>query len=461
MDPSGDHTSSVRRRMPVRNHRRRVPIGGAMAVTVALAVSACTGGATPTTSAPSAAATFEPVAGSAAACVPDPEAVVAAKDTQSTEPMPAALSDDFDAAASAVFDQVQDFAPAVIVGVRSPQGTWAKAYGTADLVTGAPAATDMHQRIASVTKAFVGTVVLQLADEGELSLDDPIDHYVPRVPNGSHITLRELITMTSGLPNYSDNPEWGADFLSDTGAQWTPQQLLDDAWSMPTSFAPGSNMEYSNTNFVLLGLVIEEVTGQRVHEAVQTRILDPLRLTSTTYPTDAALPSPRLNGYTLPLTVYGGADPTATWADATDWNPSSAGAAGAMTSGVDDLLVWGRALATGQEVLAASAQVQRLSSFATATLGAGEFYGEALMCKDGWIGHNGNMPGYNSVVRYNSDTDTTIVVLATGLDATGNPPDRVFVIEEYAAALAGAAGHPFSADVIPPEQQVQGLVPHL
>ena len=449
--------------MPRRTRRRREPVGVGLAVAVALALalSACTGGAPAATPAPSAAATFEPVAGSAAACVPNAAEVVAAKDTQSTEPMPAELSDDFDTAASAVFEQVKDFAPAVIVGVRSPQGTWTEAYGAADLITGAAASTDMHQRIASITKTFVGTVVLQLADESELSLDDPIDHYVPRVPNGSHITLRELITMTSGLPNYSDNPEWGAEFLSDTAAQWTPEQLLADAWAMPTSFAPGSNMEYSNTNFVLLGLVIEAVTGQRVDEAVQSRILDPLRLTSTTYPTDAALPSPHLNGYTLPLTVYGGADPTDTWMDATAWNPSSAGAAGAMTSRAEDLLVWGRALATGHGVLAASAQVQRLSSFATATLGAGEFYGEALMCKDGWIGHNGNMPGYNSMVRYNSDTDTTIVVLATGLDATGNPPDRVFVIEEYAAALAGVAGHPFSADVISPEQQVQGLVPHL
>ncbi|MGW9630219.1 serine hydrolase domain-containing protein [Agromyces sp. NPDC055520] len=442
---------------PSSNSAAAVGLGLALLLTL----GACTGGAPAATSAAPTAASFEPVDGSAAACVSDAEEVVAAKDTQSTEPMSAALSTDFDAAASAVFEHVEVFAPAVVVGVRSPQGTWAEAYGTADLVTGAAAATDMHQRIASVTKTFVGTVVLQLADEGELSLDDPIDHYVPGVPNGSRITLRELITMTSGLPNYSDNPEWGADFLSDTGAQWAPQQLLHDAWAMPTSFAPGSDMEYSNTNFVLLGLVIEEVTGQSLDEAVQTRILDPLRLTSTIYPTDAAVPSPHLGGYTLPLTVYGGADPTDTWVDASEWNPSSAGAAGAMISRVDDLLVWGRALATGQGVLAATAQVQRLSSFGTSMLGPDEFYGEALMCKSGWIGHNGNMPGYNSMVRYNPDTDTTIVVLATGLDSTGNPPDRVFVIEEYAAALAEVAGHPFSPHIVTPEQQVQSLVPHL
>lgn len=432
-----------------------------------LTVGACTSGspAAPSASpAPSSVAPGVPVAGSAAACVPNPRKVVSAKNTQSTKPIARALASEYDAAASAVFAQVKVFAPSAVVGVRGPEGTWTKAYGAADLTTTSqatgPATVDMYQRIASITKTFVGTVVLQLADQRKLSLDDPIDDYVPNVPSGSHITLRELITMTSGLPNYSNSAEWGADFLSDPTAQWQPQQLLDDAWAMPTSFAPGSNMEYSNTNFVLLGLVIERVTGQSVGDAIQTRILDPLHLTATAYPIDAAIPSPHLTGYTLPLTVYGGADPTSTWVDASGWDPSSAGAAGAMTSRVDDLLVWGRALATGHGVLPSSAQMQRLESFATSTLGAGEFYGDALMCKDGWIGHNGNMPGYNSMMRYNPQTDTTIVVEATGLDATGKPP-RVFVIEEYAAALAGVAGHPFTPPVIPAEQQIEGLVPHL
>jgi len=449
--------SGVASRMLRHRPRRRALF--ALGAAFALAITGCTGN-TPAASPGVTHSPADPVTGSAAACVPNPQAVVTEKNTQSTRAMPTALADEYDAAAVAVFNQVKVFAPAVIVGVRSPKGTWTKAYGAADLATGAPATPDMHQRIASITKTFVGTVVLQLADQGKLSLDDPIDDYVPNVPNGSHITLRELITMTSGLPNYSDNPKWGADFLSDTAAGWTPDRLLADAWAMPTSFAPGSNMEYSNTNFILLGLVIEQVTGQSVGDEIQTRILDPLRLTATTYPTDAAFPSPHLNGYTLPLTVYSGADPTSTWVNATDWNPSSTGAAGAMTSRVDDLLTWGRALGTGQGLLPASAQVQRLESFATSTLGAGEFYGEALMCKDGWIGHNGNMPGYNSMVRYNPQTDTTIVVEATGLDGTGTPP-RVFVIEEYAAALAATAGHPFSPNLVAPDQQVEGLVPHL
>ena len=397
-----------------------------------------------------------PVEGSAAACAPNIDEIVAQKDTQSKDAMSDDLADRYDAAAADVFAQVSTFAPAVVVAVRGPEGTWTKAYGTADLVADVPATTDMYARVASVTKSFVGTALLQLADEGRLSLDDAIDDYVPNVPNGSHVTLRELVTMTSGLPNYADDAAWWDAFVGDPTAPWAPEDLLATAWAMPTSFAPGSDMEYSNTNFVLLGLVIERVTGMPLAEALQTQILDPLHLDGTTYPTDATMPTPHLGGYTL----NPGPTMDDTWVDASGWNPSAAGASGAMISRADDLLTWGRVLATGQGMLPASAQKERLAALGTTNLGLGEFYGQAIICTDQWIGHDGNISGYNTMMRYNSDTDTTIVVEATGLDATGTPP-RVIVMEEYFSALATIAGHPFTAKVVPPELQVQTLVPHL
>ncbi|WP_214868396.1 serine hydrolase [Agromyces sp. ISL-38] len=419
-------------------------------------MSACTGmfAVSPPTTAPSASVT--PVDGSAAACAPNIDEIVARKDTQSDDAMSDDLADRYDAAAAEVFEQVRAFAPAAVVAVRSPEGTWAKAYGAADLAAEVPATTDMYQRVASVAKSFVGTALLQLADEGKVSLDDAIDDYVPNVPNGSHITLRELVTMTSGLPNYSDNPAWWDAFESNPTATWAPQDLLAHAWRMPTSFAPGSDMEYSNTNFVLLGLVIERVTGMPLAEALQTRIIDPLHLDGTTYPSDATMPGPHLNGYTL---VPGPSQDT-TWVDASEWHPSAAGASGAMISRADDLLTWGRVLATGQGVLSAPVQKERLAALGTTNLGLARFYGQAIMCTDQWIGHDGNISGYNTMLRYNSDTDTTIVVEATGLDGTGTPP-RVYVIEEYFSALAAVAGHPFTPKVIPPELQFQSLVPHL
>lgn len=431
-----------------------------LAIATLLFASGCTFDAPSSASTDPATEAHEPVQGSAAACVPDPEAVATAEDTQSTEPVDAALADRYDTAAAAVYERVREVVPGAVVGVRTPEGTWTSGYGVADLVSGAPVEVDSYNRVASVTKSFVGTVILQLADEGALSLDDPIDDYVTDVPNGSRITLRQLITMTSGLGNYSNDEAWGVEVLGAPEAQWTPQQLLDYTYSMPTSFAPGSSMEYSNANFILLGLVAEQVTGRPIGQLIDERILSPLGLEKTSYPLDNALAEPRMTGYTLPAVVHPVGGASNTWVDATEWSPSSAGAAGAMISDIGDMLTWGRALATGQGLLTETAQVQRLQSFGSSDLAPGEFYGEAIVCQGGWIGHSGNIPGYNTLVRYDPVSQTTIVVVATGLSGTSTPP-REFVTEAFAAALADAAGTVFVAPVVPDEAQFQALVPQL
>lgn len=431
-----------------------------LAIATLLFASGCTFGTPAPASTDAAAPRHAPVEGSAAACVPDPQAVATAEDTQSTEPVNAALAAQYDAAATAVYERVQEVVPGAIIGVRSPEGTWTSGYGVADLVSGTPVEVDSYNRVASVTKSFVGTVILQLAEEGSLSLDDPIDDYVADVPNGTRITLRQLITMTSGLGNYSNDEAWGLEVLAAPEAEWTPQQLLDYTYSMPTTFAPGSSMEYSNANFILLGLVAEQVTGRPIGDLIDERILSPLALDRTVYPSDSALPEPRMSGYTLPAVVHPVGGTSNTWVDATEWSPSSAGAAGAMISDVDDMLTWGRALATGQGVLSEAAQVQRLQSFGSSDLAPGEFYGDAIVCQGGWIGHSGNIPGYNTLVRYDPGSETTIVVVATGLSGTSTPP-REFVTEAFAAALAEAAGTVFVAPVVPDEAQFQALVPQL
>ncbi|MEO6828106.1 MAG: serine hydrolase domain-containing protein [Microbacteriaceae bacterium] len=402
---------------------------------------------------------MKPVAGSAAACVPNPKKVVMAKNTQSTKPVSAERAAAYDRAAAAVFAQVQADAPAVIVGVRGPHGTWTKAYGVADLVTGTPAGVEMYQRIGSVTKTFLATVLLQLAGQGKLLLDAPVDDYVPNVPNGSHITLRELVTMTSGLPDYQDDPNFYHEWLADPAMSWSTDQRLSAAWTLPTKFAPGSSMFYSNTNYTLLGLVIERVTGKTLPEMIKAGVLDPLHLSSTTLPSTAAFPSPHLNGYsTLPLLLSGQTPDK--WVDTTDWNPDSFGAAGGMTSKASDLLVWGRALATGQGVLPASAQVQRLEAFGTSNLGPGDFYGSGLQCKDGWIGHAGTYMGYNTNLVYHPDIDTTVVVEATGGDASSTPP-RLVVTQALTSALGSVAGKPYTPTAVPAALQVQVPVPKL
>lgn len=442
---------SGRTRSAVASVARRRPRGWAvlgLGAAVVLAVSGCTAAAPAATPAPT--STVTPVAGSAAACVPNPRQVATQTDTQSAKPMPAALAAKYDAAVTAEFAAVKESAPSVIVGVRSPKGTWEKAYGLADIATKTPSTTDMYHRIGSVTKTFVATAILQLADQGKLSLDDPIDDYVAAVPNGSHITLRELITMTSGLGNYTSDPAWYSDMLSHPEKQWTTQELLDVGYGMPTSFPPGTDFEYSNTNYILLGQVIQQVTGKPWEDAVEQRILKPLHLTSTLLPTGDVMPSPHANGYTHDTNQIIGATPTNAWTDATDFTPSWGGAAGSMISRLGDMLTWGRAVATGQGVLPASAQVQRLSSFGTTHfLGPTAFYGDGLQCDEGWIGHTGDMTGYKTMLLYNPAAQTTIVVEQTGDVLTATPP-RVLIMGELTSAIAKITGHPYPNFAVPP-----------
>src|SRR3954454_546907 len=167
--------------------------------------------------------------------------------------------------------------PGVIVGVqRGGQAPWVIARGVANLQTQRRMRPDAHVRIGSVTKSFVTTLLLRLAQDGRLSLDDPISRYFAGVPNGDAITLRELANMTSGLADLFANQEFTIDYL--TGETFTPTRLIEMGLAVPPVFAPGTGWSYSNTNTDLLGLVVERVSGQPLAEALQRSVLRPLRM---------------------------------------------------------------------------------------------------------------------------------------------------------------------------------------
>ena len=377
-------------------------------------------------------------------CVSDPASVVAAV-ADSAEPLPADTVAALDQAARDGL--AASLAPGAIVGVSSPEGTWTAAYGVADPATGEPMTTAMHTRIGSVTKTFTGTLILQLAEEGLVSLDDPVEKYYPGIPNGPDITLAQLANMTSGIASYTTNPTFGERLFSDTRASFEPDELVQLAIPESPHFAPGTDYEYSNTNTVLLGLIVEQVTGQSIGEALRDRIIEPLALTTTVWPgVSSEITSPYAHGLTLQ-----GVD-GATPIDATDWNPSWGFTAGEMISTVDDLLVWGHALGTGQGILDEPMATERLQSFP----GPYRFsYGLGVACFGGWVGHEGELPGYNATVFYDTRTSTTVVVqtnsdVSSGdcsVDATladdphdqpcSSPAARIFV------ALAAALGEPF------------------
>ena len=293
--------------------------------------------------------------------------------------------------------------PGVAVGVWGPHCRYEKAFGVADKATGAPMRTDFYSRIGSETKTFTVTGVLQLVDEGKIGLDDPIAEYVPGVPAGDRITLRQLARMQSGLFPYSADEDFYRALVTDPYRPWTPQELLAYSFRHPLDFPPGEGLEYSNTNTILLGLVVEQVSGLPLHEYIEQRIAEPLGLEHTLFPTDASFPQPHAPGYTTQT-------PDGSETVATDWNPSSGWAAGAMISTLDDLRTWARAVATGA-LLSPATQAQRLQTVTGPPFPPDVGYGLGLLVAQGWIGHNGSLPGYQSLTLYLPQQQTTLVVL--------------------------------------------------
>ncbi|UXY33956.1 serine hydrolase domain-containing protein [Streptomyces albidocamelliae] len=298
--------------------------------------------------------------------------------------------------------------PGVTVGIWTPgQPDYVRSFGVADKASGRKMTPDLFMRIGSETKTFTVTALLQLADQGKVGLDDPIGRYIDGVPNGDRITLRQLAGMRSGLFNYTEDDDFFKALTSDPQRPFTPQQLLDYAFRHPVLFEPGQKFFYSNTNLILLGLVVEKESGQRLGDYFAQHILGPAGMKDTVFPTGSEFPAPHAQGYT---------DQTADGkvAETAGWNPSWGWAAGAMISTLDDLHTWAPTVATGQlpdgrRMISPAMQEQRLVTPATPIPGAG--YGLGIFDVQGWIGHNGSLPGYESLTIYLPSTRTSVVVL--------------------------------------------------
>ncbi|MGW2103568.1 serine hydrolase domain-containing protein [Streptomyces olivaceoviridis] len=314
--------------------------------------------------------------------------------------------------------------PGVTVGIWTPgREGYVRSFGVADKATGRRMTPDLYTRIGSETKTFTVTALLQLVDQGKVGLDDTIGTYVGGVPDGDRITLRQLAGMRSGLFNYSEDDDFIKALTSDPRRPFTPRQLLDYAFRHPVLFPPGEKFFYSNTNLILLGLVVEKESGRHLGDYIRRHILGPAGMRHTLFPRGSGFPAPHAQGYT---------DQTANGkvADAADWNPSWGWAAGAMISTLDDLRVWAPTVATGElpgggRLISPAAQKQRLITPATPIPGTG--YGLGIFDVQGWIGHNGSLPGYESLTVYLPATRTTLVVLLnTDINHRGQEPSTLF-----------------------------------
>ena len=253
--------------------------------------------------------------------------------------------------------------PGAVLLLRAPQGEFKVTYGTTQLGTTSPPHADTHFRIASNTKSMTAAVIVQLAQEGKLSLDDPVSKYVPGVPNGDNITIDELLKMRSGLYNYTNAPELAATVDRDPTKVWTTEELLAIAFARPPNFPPGTAYEYNNTNYTLLGLIAEKVDGKPMARAMQDRLFGPLGMHDTLLPprTSNTIPDPYSHGYLYGSSLFVLTDTpyppdiqaaaragTLLPTDYTNLNPSVAYFPGGVISTANDLAIWIEALVTGR-----------------------------------------------------------------------------------------------------------------
>lgn len=349
-------------------------------------------------------------------------AVIAACSSTSITPAPAPGSSFPPGTVARINAAVQTWfatynAPGAIVGIYLPkQGTYESAQGVADPKTGKPMQLNDHVRIGSVTKTFTITVLLQLVQKRIVALDDPVSKYVSFVPNGNSITLRMLANMTAGLYNYAAEEEFARELFDHPFRTYTPRQTLNVAFSHPPDFAPGTAWNYSNSNTVLLGVILQKVTGKTMGQLYAEYSFAPLGLTNTAWPsTSSKLPEPYARGTTVnPFTEKK--------SDATNWNPSWAFTAGEMISTLQDLKIWAKACATGAQ-LSPALQRQRLTWVTFPPLKPGNTYGLGIIDKTGWIGHEGSIPGYTTMSYYLPGEDATMIVLVnTDIKTDGKSP---------------------------------------
>ena len=297
------------------------------------------------------------------------------------------------------------------------QGVWTGASGVADLRSGRPMRPGVRFRAASLTKPFVATVVLQLVAEGRLSLSDTVERRLPRIlPYGDRITVRQLLDHTAGVPEYGHVPKRGL-YRGVRFKSWTPRELVALVAGQPPTAPPGSTWSYSNTGYVLAGLIIEAVTGHSLGDELRRRIFRPLRLRDTSFPMHSPKPAgPHARGYSLDLddelvAIEG------PLRDVTVYDPSALWAAGNLVSTERDLARFFRALLGGRLLTrAALAEMKRAVEVAP-----GIGYGLGLLVVDtpcGTLyGHDGGTPGFGNTMLSSADGSRQAGVMVNAEDA--------------------------------------------
>jgi D-alanyl-D-alanine carboxypeptidase len=321
--------------------------------------------------------------------------------------------------------------PGAVVAIRTPQGSYTATVGTTELGRQTPPDVNTHFRIASNTKTMTAALIVLLAQDGKLKFSDPVSDYVPDAPNGNNITVADLLTMRSGLYNYTNAPELADKLDAEPAKAWTPQEVMAIAFAHPPNDPPNTVYEYDNTNYALLGVITERAGGRPLADQMRDRLFEPLGLEQTSLPAidDTAIPAPYSHGYMYGGSAYAmvderysddmkaaGRNGTLEPTDYTHQNPSYAHAAGGAISTANNIEAWIRALVSGK-VFKADFHKQWLNSLQVEDPNnpEGQKYGYGITYQRfsptaAMYYHGGEMPGFNSFMGYDLDNDVSLVI---------------------------------------------------
>jgi len=304
-------------------------------------------------------------------------------------------------------------------------------FAVGNSMAGTPASPDMYFRIGSMAIPQMITVLLQLQDEGRLSLDDKLAKYRPQLPNADRITLRMLATSTSGYLDWiQGNQSFVEALLENPFRFWTPTELLQIAFARGQICEPGTCFHYAHTNFSVLSQVIAEVTGHSMEREIRERVLEPLGLRHTQISRYAAFPGPALHSYTSLRGPY---------EDATFWSPSwTIGAGQVMSATIGDVARAASAIGSGELVSPAAArETVANTSAGLAGTNPDYYYGLGEIVAGDWVVQPPMLNGYTGIMAYSAKRKLSIAIVTTILP--GTDPERYYatlLFERIGAYLA-------------------------
>jgi D-alanyl-D-alanine carboxypeptidase len=300
---------------------------------------------------------------------------------------------------------------ATVIVLKDHQVVYEEAFGLSDVEKHIPASSETHYEIGSITKQFTAAAIVRLSEAGKVNLDAPVATYLPAVPHAGEITVRQLLTQTSGLPDYLDGPD-----IDRAGTQpATFEQLLARIADKPLAFTPGSGWQYSNTNYLVLGEIVELASGERYDDYIRRQLLEPVGMTSTftigdePHVPDMAFGYRRVDGALTPARGTIG--------------QSFASSAGDLVSTAGDVAKWGDALASGRVVPASDYAMMATAQRTSRGVDTGYGFGLFVDSLDGQprIGHTGGDPSFTAADEFFPAQGAAVIALTNDGNDNGHP----------------------------------------